>query len=206
MELIIIKTSFSRAVILIFLISWLYGCVKKDDTNNNLVIVKKVVTNLSEYEMDSLEKYSSKDFIVNLKNRPITKNQWFSFLKKSLSDEKFLEKKIDSLKYTVLPNGDIKVVYHKSDWATKCLNIPDFIHIDIYSLKEDVIINLDKAVVNSELSDSISVANQEIFFEWAKSNNHYGLFSEDGSIVQENFFLYLKKYCEEKNEEPVFID
>lgn len=117
MELIITKNNLYKKFYLLLLCVF-FGCNSKNNLNRDLEIVKSVSTDLFNYRFDSLQKYCSKDLVVNLNNRQLTSDQWFSFLERNLIDEEMRGSMTDSIIYTTLLNNDIRVIYSKSDWAS----------------------------------------------------------------------------------------
>ncbi|SNS69467.1 hypothetical protein SAMN05421640_0883 [Ekhidna lutea] len=196
-----------RTIQIILIISLFFGCSNSKDENIHNEIVEKVSSDLFRYRLDSLKKYSSEEFILEKEGRVYNYNDGFYTIEEGLSNYKKMETQFDSIQYVDDGvGGSIKVMYTLSNWIMECFGNQKLLRIDTYYLLDKEIVKIEQSVLNREIVDSVSISNQRNFFSWAQSKGLDDLYLDDGTLDQDNFFSYLRKYCDQKNEESAFID
>ncbi|WP_462247832.1 hypothetical protein [Ekhidna sp.] len=185
--------------ILILNLCLLCSCDNEKSAETDLEIINKVSSNLFLFRTDSLKKYSSNDIVLEHEGRTYSREDAFVLLEQGNMNYEMMETKFDSIIIDSNVEGRVNVTSTMSNWIEECFDAPKLVRIDTYYLVNGQINKIVRSAVNREISDSLSIANQQLFFSWARSNNYDSLFNNDGSLNQKNFFSYLKKYCESKN-------
>ncbi len=174
----------------------LCSCGNEKTTETDLEIINKVSSNLFLFRTDSLKKYSSNDIILEHKGRTYSREDAFFLLEQGNMNYEMMETKFDSIIIDSNVEGRVNVISRMSNWVAECFDSPKLIRIDTYYLENGQINKIVRSAVNREITDSVSIVNQQLYFSWVKSNNYDSLFNNDGSLNQKNYFRYLKKYCE----------
>ena len=176
----------------LFLLGVLIACNKK---NENLRIVKSVNHNLFEFSSDSLKKYLGNNFILVFEGREFKNEHAIELMESYLPNQEIVGVEVDSVSFFTVSDNEFRVTYFTSDWASKCLGLDHVINVDTYYLIDKAIVKIEKSRLNKEVMDSVSIANQKLFYQWIDDNNHVNFYMKNGSIDHSKYFDYLKLYC-----------
>lgn len=164
------------------------------DRLKSMEVIKLFVEIDKNESLDTLARFLHPDFLYVIHGKKRDKEIFFSVnmertrIMRKISPNRFYS----NYRYSI--KGDsIQVKVDISDWLIECYTPKSFEMIQTFLIEGELI----KAIVEEEVNDENESQFHDSFDNWANENG-YVIRDEKGSILEDEYFNSLRKYCDER--------